>query len=793
MIYPENIEEKLGFDELRGRLNDLCRSELGRKMVAKMRFSGDQSLVIDWLKQVDEFKSIIERGELPDLEGMEDLSPFLQQSKISGTFLTSEAFAIIRATLLAYSELTSYLNTNSDDFPVLANLVHSELQLEPLIQAINLVIGEKGEVLDRASPELRTIRSEKDKEEKRLRGVINSSFSKAQKDGFVPDGSTITVRDGRLVIPITASNKRQIKGFIHDESASGHIVYLEPAEALEANNRIKELYYSEQREITRILTQLTDKFREYKQPVTGALAFLSIADFVWAKAHLAIILKANLPEISDDDRIEVVDGKHPQLIKAFQGTARQVVPQNIYLDKSSRIVLISGPNAGGKSVALKTFGVNQYMLQCGLLPCVGEASKMRFFKSIFIDIGDEQSIDNDLSTYSSHLQNMRMVLKNADPASLILIDEFGTGTDPQFGAAIAESMLERFIDLGCYGMITTHYGNLKSFAEKHEGCINAAMKFDMVNLEPKYELEIGRPGSSFALEIAQKTGVHGEVIRRAKEIVGFDQISTEKLLSKLERQKQTLDSKSKEMKAREKQVAKLEEELAKEKTELKNKKQEILNSAKSEAADLLSQTNKEIERTIRHIKENKAQKQETNKVRKKLESFSKSVKPEKTRNIEKTHQALEGPLKPGDFAIINSSGMLVEVEEVKGKSAKILMGELKSVAKLKDLTKVSNKAAKKQNRARSRNTYDMNRKMADYSTVLDVRGRRADEVITEIGQFLDHALMLNQTHLKVIHGKGTGALRDVVRQTLREYDFVAQVSDEHIERGGDGATLITLK
>ena len=795
MIYPSTIEDKLGYSELRVRLGKLCLSDLGRRMVTKMKFSSNLTKINLWLKQVHEFKLVIEQQELPEINDFQDLHPYLEEAKLPGSFLQAESFLDIRNTIKAAYALLNFFQQNKIKTPHLYSIARDLIADSTFLDQVERAIGPEGDVLDNASSELKSIRTDLKKDEGRLRAIVNSIFQRAKKEGWVPDGTSVGVRDGRMVIPIQATYKRHVTGFVHDESSTGSIVYLEPTEALEANNRLRELKYAEKREIVKILSALTDCFRANRSTVVELLNFLSISDFIWAKAKLAVILESSLPEVGELNAAVIKKARHPQLIRAFAGTERQVVPQDFVLDENNRIVLISGPNAGGKSVALKTIGINQFMLQTGLLPCTDPDSKFRVFGSIFIDIGDEQSIDNDLSTYSSHLQNMRVMLKHTNKSALILIDEFGTGTDPQFGAAIAESMLDQFVKKECFGVIPTHYSNLKSFAERHDGCVNAAMKFDMVNLEPLYQLDIGRPGSSFALEIAQKSGIPGDVIKQAKAHVGYDQIETEKLLNKLERQKQVLAEKTDALRKKEKEIAGLEKHYTQLKNDLDVRKSDIIDKAKQEAEMLLSKTNQEIEKTIRHIKENKAEKKETKKVREELAEFSKKVKTTKKRKKSTGFETVAGELQQGDFAVVKESGVMVEVQEIKGKSARVLMGELQSVIKLNKLSKISRSKAKEQTKtsARRQKGMDMNRKMADFSAVLDVRGKRADEVISELASLIDHALMLNQTQLKIIHGKGTGVLRSVIRQQLKEYDIVSAVTDEHIERGGDGVTLVSLK
>lgn len=796
MIYPDSIEQKLGFEPIRQLLLSNCHSPLGRRYVRQMRPAIKYSLVNQWITQVSEFKTAIEQGLIPFIDDFYDISDILKQAEIEGAVLDAESLFKVSQTLSAASVLVDFLNELPVEGFEELKKISGKIDLpKPLLKELAKVFDADGGINNNASSTLKEIRKRYRVEEGRLRSIIQKAFKQAQKDGFVPDGSTISVRENRMVIPINAGNKRHIKGFVHDESASGTIAFIEPVESLEANNAIRELELEERRELHRILLQLTIALWHNIEEAKSAVFFIGILDFIWAKSKLAIKLNANTPKLADSCQINISNSFHPQLVLSFAADDRQVVPLSVELNSDEHLLLISGPNAGGKSVALKTIGINQYMLQCGLLPLVSEDSYMGIFQDIFIDIGDEQSIDNDLSTYSSHLKNMKTMLKHAGNKALILIDEFGTGTDPLFGGAIAEAMLEKFVQKKCFGAITTHYSNLKSFAEKSIGITNGAMRFDMTLLEPAYELEVGRPGSSFALELAQKSGVQGDVIKNAKTKIGADQIDIEKLLNKLERQKQKLKERESNLKIQENKVAQLENKFSKLNESIENKKVEIIEKARLDAANLLNNTNRQIEKTIRHIKESKAEKKETKKVRKSLGSFAENVHKSVSKKTKiSAKKASDGMITVGGFALLDDGSSPVEILEIKGKEAKVLAGDFTSYVKLNRLTKVSNRLARSSERKTSfaKSHISLIDKQATFSQTLDVRGKRSEEIRFLLDSFMNDAVMLDQGEVKVLHGKGGGVLRDIIRQQLKEYPFVAHFEDEHVEHGGAGITVVSL-
>ncbi len=795
MIYPNSIEQKLGFDSIRQILLSNCLSPLGKRYVNKLKPAFTYNQINQWISQVDEFKQAIEQGLMPLIDEFYDISEILKQAEIEGAVLDSNALFQASQTLSAtFKVLEFILELPTDNFLELRKLCEKVNFPKSLLVELQKVFDSDGGIKDNASSELRAIRKSFQTEEGRLRSIIQKAFKQAQKDGYVPEGTSISVRENRMVIPINASNKKHINGFVHDESATGSIVFIEPVESLEANNRIRELELEERREIHKILLRLTLLLWQHIEEAKSAIVFIGIVDFIWAKAKLALTLNANAPKILNSTHMKLIDARHPQLVLSFAQNEREVVPLSVELTSTNYLLLISGPNAGGKSVALKTIGINQYMLQCGLLPLVDVDSSMFIFNDIFIDIGDEQSIDNDLSTYSSHLKNMKTMLKHANDKSLILIDEFGTGTDPLFGGAIAEAMLEQFVVQQCFGAITTHYSNLKVFAEKTTGIINGAMRFNMEHLAPEYALDIGRPGSSFALELAQKSGVQGDVIKNAKSKLGADQLDIEKLLNKLERQKQKLNERENSLKVKENRVAQLEKQYTQISESIDLKKTEIIDKARAEASTLLSDTNRQIEKTIRHIKESKAEKKETKKVRKSLESFTENLKKDVFKSKKVTiKQPQNGKITVGSFALLDTGSSPVEVVEIKGGNAKILAGDFTSYVKLTRLTWVSNKVARLvERKVQTKNQFSLIDKQANFSATLDVRGKRSEEILSILDSFMNDAVLLSQAEVKVLHGKGSGVLRNIIRQQLKEYPFVAHFEDEHIERGGAGVTIVSL-
>ncbi|MDN3669912.1 Smr/MutS family protein [Echinicola jeungdonensis] len=795
MQYPNNLESKINFDKIKEWIKEECTSQLGTDFVQKVSFTHDIKLLDKLLEQTEEFRQILISGEEFPSSNFLNIYPYLEKAKIEGTFLYEDDFHQIKLSLITLRGCVNFFNENQEEYPQLFQLLGLVTLDQTLLRAIERVLDEKGKIKNNATRELGLIRAQILYEENRLRKVLDRIFREAKAKGMTPDDASITIRGGRMVMPVLAENKRKIKGFVHDESATGQTVFLEPAEVLDINNELKELEYMERREIHKILLQLTDTLRPFIPEIRKAYQFLGMVDFIRAKARLALKMDASKPSLQKGKIIEWYNARHPVLESALKHQGKNIVPLNIHLDHNSRLLVISGPNAGGKSVTLKTVALIQYMLQCGILIPVDPHSKCSVFHHFFIDIGDEQNIENDLSTYSSHLMSMKYFTQFADKKSIFFIDEFGTGTEPQFGGAIAESILLALNQTGAYGIVTTHYGNLKQVAAKRQGMINGAMRFDVDKLEPLYQLEIGKPGSSFALEIATKIGISKDIISYAKDQIGEERVRYDRLLNKLESQKNKYEQLLLETQKKERLLSKRLTEYNDLKETVEKNQKRLIQEAKVEAKSILDQANRKIEETIRQIKENKAEKEATQKARKDLEKLKSSVKPQKVKRVDSPDiQTLEGPIQEGDHVRVKDQGAIAEVLMVKGKVAEISIGELKSTVKLNRLEKISKSAVKREKKSLSKSYgFDTISKMRDFSTNLDLRGKRGEEILPMVQNFVDEGYMLGVKDLRIVHGKGDGILRDITRNLLKGMSNVSKFEDEHADRGGAGVTLVTLK
>ncbi|MDQ3395215.1 MAG: Smr/MutS family protein [Bacteroidota bacterium] len=797
MLYPENIEAKLGFDKVREFVKQECVSSLGTSYVEKIIFSDDFSLIQKLLEQTEEFRKILSSGEYFPSNDYIDTRPYLNKGKVPGAFLTEEEFHHVKLSLKTIYNCLYFFKDDgkAEKYPLLCELSGSFQLDNGILNIIESKIDEKGVVRNNASKELQEIRSTLISEQVRLRKVLDTILRNAKSQGFTTDDVSVTIRNGRMVIPVNAEHKRKIKGFIHDESSTGQTVFLEPTEVLEINNFIRELEYRERREIVRILIALTDFLRPHIPSLYRAYQFLGTIDFIRAKARFALQINGVLPELYKDVRIEWFNAIHPLLYLSFKGQNRKVVPLNVSLHSNQRVLVISGPNAGGKSVCLKTVGLLQYMLQSGLLVPLNENSRVGIFKNLFIDIGDEQSLENDLSTYSSHLKNMKYFLEFSEKKTLILIDEFGTGTEPNIGGAIAETILSELNQLKVFGIITTHYANLKEFANHTPGILNGAMRFDVEQLDPLYILEMGKPGSSFALEIARKIGLPQAVLQKVRKKIGPDQIQFEKLLLELELEKKKFQDQISKVASKDAEMQKMLKEYSELKEYLEASRKKILNDAKSEAKNLIKEANQKIENTIRIIKETKADKEETKEARVVLEDFKTFLEPEKEVEQKFTQIIVEkGEIKEGDLVRVKNQSAVGDVISIKGKDAEIRIGELKSNIKLIRLEKITRSEYKKHPSERiPMQGYNINQKMMDFSTNLDLRGKRAEEAISLVENYIDRASMLGIQEVRIIHGKGEGILKEVVRDHLKSFAVVQNAKDEHVERGGSGVTVVALK
>ena len=787
MIYPQNATEKLGFSEIKQLIQTYCISPMGQQMVEKIQLLTNFDHIHKFLSQTKEFKTILINDSPLSISNFFDIKSLASRLKIEGTYLSEDEFFQVYLSLNTVFSVIHYFSQREGLYPNLEALFEHLPIEKSIIHKIEAVIDPKGKIKANASKELLDIVAGLSKAEQEARKKIDQIFKSAQNSGWTADGN-LTIRDGRLCIPMLAENKRKIKGFVHDESASGQTVYLEPEEVFQLNNTIRDLEFDKRREIIRILIALADQLRPYVPLLLSYHGLLTKLDFVRAKALFAIDIEAEMPVLSRNPEINLINARHPLLMLNFKKEKQTVVPLNIRIEEQQRIVVVSGPNAGGKSVCMKTVGLLQVMAQAGLLIPVDERSTVGVFKQVFADIGDDQSIESDLSTYSAHLTKMRYFVENANSKTLIVIDEFGTGTDPQFGGPIAEAVLETLNQKYVKGVVTTHYSNLKVFANATPGLENASMLFNNLEMQPLFILEMGKPGSSYAFEIAQKIGLPPLILQSARGKIGEHQKRVDTLLVDLERDKKQLMDIRVSVEKRERQVKLLLEENEKLKLYLEENKRSILKDAKLEAQNIIKNANKLIENTIAEIRESAADKQKTQVLRQNLQTELK-----KNEVKEKPVKAIveEQPLKAGDWVKFIDSETMGQVIDVAKDNVILAMGDLRSVVKLKRVQKISNKAVPKEIR-RSSYSSDLTEGIAQFSPELDLRGKRGDEALYEVERYLDKALMMGLSSLKIIHGKGDGILRKMIREYLRKFPHVDRLEDEHADRGGDGITYVYL-
>lgn len=812
MIYPDNFEEKTGFDQIRKMINDACISSLGRRFGEKMRFSDNYSMIQRLLDQTEEFRQIILTGKNYPASNYYDPFRVLERIKLAGTFAEPDELGEIRASLLTIEELIKFLQKkkteDQSEFPALVRLTDN-IFIDPLIiKETDQIIDEKNLVRNNASSKLAEIRRKKTEKENQATRRINQLFSYAKKEGWVTDDSELALRNGRLVIPVSSAYKRKMKGFVHDQSATGQTAFLEPEEVFEINNEIRQLELDERQEIIRILIEFADFLRPYLPALKEAYLFLGKIDFIRAKSLVAIDMDAQKPNLENKPVIKWVKAKHPLLWLSYKKQKKHVEPLDIELNEENRIIVISGPNAGGKSVCLKTTGLLQYMLQCGLLVPMIDYSDAGIFRNIFIDIGDEQSLENDLSTYSSHLANMKVFLEKNDSKSLFLIDEFGAGTEPRIGGAIAEAILKQLVTKKTLGVITTHYANLKVMAGKTPGLINGSMLFDTQEMRPLYRLKIGTPGSSFAFEIASTMGLPKRILQDAGKIAGEEHVDFDRQLQDLELKKIQIEEKEKQLKTGDNFLSEMIEKYEKLNNDLEQRKNEILNEARRDAKKILSDSNRMLEKTIREIRESQADKEKTRKLRDELDEFiqqqvtdesepktefKRKKKKEKTDVTENKIQIEEGPVKEGDYVRIKGQTSIGEVLKKDQKNATVAFGSMILKTPLQKLERLNkNQIRKLENKTRVKYDFDINEKASEFNPNLDVRGNKAEEALMKARRFVDDAILLGVANLKIVHGIGDGILREVLRDYLKTLPEVKKLRDNHPDRGGAGSTLIQL-
>lgn len=881
MIYPDNFEQKIGFNEIRTLLHQHCLSTLGKEEVDRMTFSTDTEQINQWMEQLREFRRIQEGIDEFPLDNVFDMRESVTRIRLQGTHMEEDELFDLKRSLETIIAIVKFLSIGEElesgdvkhSYPALYALADGVATFPVLVQRIGQIIDKFGKMRDTASPELLQIRRELARVEGSISRTLNSILRSAQSEGVVDKDVAPALRDGRLVIPVVPGMKRKISGIVHDESATGRTVYIEPTEVVEANNRIRELENEERREIIRILTEFAKLVRPHVSEMLDSYHFLAQIDFIRSKAELSRLFKAFEPEVSAQPQIDWIRSVHPLLQRSLARKATvsnasdndgqkptTVVPLDIQLSAEKRLLVISGPNAGGKSVCLKTVGLLQYMLQCGLSIPVGDHSATGTFQHIMIDIGDEQSIENDLSTYSSHLMNMKNMMRQANERTLILIDEFGTGTEPQIGGAIAESVLKQFWQKKAWAVITTHYQNLKHFAENHPGVVNGAMLYDRHEMKPLFQLAIGRPGSSFAIEIARKTGIPEEVIRDASEIVGSDYIQSDKYLQDIVRDKRYWESKRQTIHSHEKELEKTIARYEKEMEELRESRKLIISRAKLQAEELIKESNKRIENVIREIREQQAEKEATKRLRQELadyeagivngstdaegkssekgasglskkqkmresgllsdEDFQKKIdkiknrkerheqhKKDKQERKQATAESLRSAIqkhksnneiRTGDTVRIKGLTSIGKVETIDGKQATVIFGDMRTKMQLNRLEHAEMTAlqdTKKQFQAynysrETRETIDKHRNQ--FKQELDVRGLRADEALNKVQYFIDDAILVGAGQVRILHGKGNGILRTLIRQYLQSVPNVRDFRDEHVQFGGAGITVVEL-
>jgi len=827
------LEQKLGFDRIRSMTEGRCSTSIAKERINGQLFCTSYEEIEEDLSRTDEMRLIImfESG-FPD-SGFVDTYPFLKQLETISYVLDIHSVVRLRSSLDTIRFIVGFFkNTKDSQYPRLKKMAEPVVVFPEINRRIDIILDKFGDIRDNASPELQIIRKSLKDKEGQISRRISSILRSAQSDGLADEDASVSIRDGRMLIPVSAANKRKIPGFIYDESASGKTAFIEPMEIVELNNQVRELHFAEQREIFKILAEFSDFLRPYLPELLLSAQFMGEIDYLRAKALLATAMQAGKPIISRNQELVLNKGRHPLLESALKKEGKEIVPLSINLSREKHILLISGPNAGGKSVCLKTVGLLQYMLQCGFLIPASEISEMGLFDSIFIDIGDEQSIENDLSTYSSHLKNMRDILIQADSRSLILIDEFGAGTEPTAGGAIAEAILSEIEQKGAFGVITTHYSNLKFFASSSKGVINGGMQFDVQNIKPLFKLEIGTPGSSFAFELARKMGLPETVVKAAEERAGSEFVDLERHLKKIARNRRQWEEKLAKIKSTDKALESITDKYQKELTDIQALKKTIIAGAKQEAATLIAEANKKIEQTIKEIKESQAEKEKTKVLRKDLYDFNKEilsakqddeddkiamkmdqlVKRKERRDEKRAERDKRGGavvqgkapevkkepdvLMAGDKVRVDNGDVIGELIRIDNNEVSVAIGSIISRMAKSRVSKISNKeyqgAAKSQVRTTSFQSQSISDRKLNFKPTLDVRGQRLDEALESVTRFIDDAVMVDVEEIKILHGKGNGILREELRKYIKTMGVVASAKDEVLQLGGSGITVIKL-
>ena len=849
MIYPNNFEQKIGFSEIRALLKERCLSTLGKEKVDEIAFSTDAATVNEWLEQTREFRRIQEESDDFPLQFFIDVRESVRRIRLEGTHLEENEVWDLRRSLETIANIVKYLERGAEEtasgelrypYPALHRLTDNVQTFPAMIRRIDSILDKFGKIKDSATMTLAGIRHDLQKMEGSISRTLYTILHAAQKEGLVDKDVTPAVRDGRLVIPVLPGVKRKINGIVHDESATGKTVFIEPTEVVEANNKVRELEAAERREIIRILTVFSDEIRPHVQDILTSYEFLAQIDLIRAKAELARLTNAFEPTVKAGPHLDWIRACHPLLQLSLEKQGKKAVPLDIMLTPEKRLLIISGPNAGGKSVCLKTVGLLQYMLQCGLSIPVGDRSATGMFESIMIDIGDEQSIEDDLSTYSSHLLNMKQMMRQANEHTLLLIDEFGGGTEPTIGGAIAEAVLKQFWQKRAFGVITTHYQNLKHFAENHDGVVNGAMLYDRHEMQALFQLSIGQPGSSFAIEIARKTGIPEEVIKDASEIVGSDYIQSDKYLQDIVRDKRYWEGKRQTIHQHEKSLEGHIQRYETSLEEIERERKQILKRAQEQADELLRQANQKIENTIREIKEAQAEKERTRLVREELQQFREQVVSDDTRglmseedfarklrqmeerkarkekrksergknetttaarlNAAAQQRAASAVISVGSTVRMKGLGTIGKVESLSGKNATVIFGDVKTKVKLDQLEHAEQPKEEPKKNDHSGLAIQTTRmtsatiedRKSNFHQDIDVRGMRGDEAVDTVMHFIDDAILVGMSRVRILHGTGSGILRQLIRQYLATVPNVKKAKDEHVQFGGAGITVVDL-
>ena len=837
------LEQKIGFDRIRQIISDKCSTVYATERAATETFSNKASQIRKRLLLTDEMRLIMMFEDSFPSGGFIDCIDFLKPLESTSSAIDLLSLRKLKTMLETLRKVTAFFEDIKDGvYPNLKRMSAPIMSFPEVQRRIEGIIDRYGDIKDTASDILYEIRRSLREKEGAISRRMSAILKRAQEEGIVDSDAGVAVRDGKMLIPVSAANKKRLAGFIYDESATGKTAYIEPAEVVELDNQIKELKFSEQREILRILLEFTEFMRPYIPDLLDAAKYLGEIDFIMAKAQVALEFIAGMPVISDNGEMNLRKARHPLLERALRKEKKEIVPLTASLTPAKHILLISGPNAGGKSVCLKTVGLLQYMFQWGMLIPTSETSEMMVFDRIMVDIGDDQSIDNDLSTYSSFLVNMKDMLAKADNKTLILIDEFGSGTEPAAGGAIAEAILCEFDKRGAYGVITTHYTNLKLYASADTGVMNGAMMFDVKNIAPMFKLEMGLPGNSFAFELARKTGLPEAIIKDAETRAGEEFVGIERNLRKIARNRKALDEKLERIKNTDRTLENITDKYQKELLQIKTLKKEIIDEAKKEAEAIIKGANKQVENTIKTIRESQAAKEETQEARKGLQDFmsilaakKEQEQKEKDDYIEKKIRQLDArkerqkqrkaqkadqraqqeqmeqqaeqmrmeafrsaPLKAGEKVRVKANGMVGEVVKVSAKAVVVTIGNISSKMPLDKVERITSnefKSAVKENtRPVSSIKVDssLSERKLNFSTELDVRGERLNDAVEKVTRYIDDAIMLNVSSVRIIHGKGTGVLRDELQKLIRTMPGVASAKDEHIQFGGSGVTVVTF-